>query len=88
MRPSRLRSQDGFTLVEVLIAMSVFMLILLGVFQVFEPSNTAYQSSQRKLSVQQNGRIAMDMIVRQIPMAGPTHGALTFRRVVFGGGGV
>ena len=32
MRPSRLRSQDGFTLVEVLIAMSVFMLILLGVF--------------------------------------------------------
>ncbi len=70
MRPSRLRSQDGFTLVEVLIAMSVFLLILLGVFQVFEPSNTAYQSSQRKLSVQQNGRIAMDMIVRQIRMAG------------------
>src|SRR4029077_19921208 len=26
--------------------------------------------------------------IRQAPMAGPTHGALTFRRAVFGGGGV
>jgi len=70
MRPSPVRSQNGFTLVEVLIAMGIFLLILLAVFQVFEPSNTAYLSSQRKLSVQQNGRIAMDMIVRQIRMAG------------------
>lgn len=60
----------GFTIVEVLVALSIFLLILMGIMQVFEPSNQAYQSSQRKLNVQQNGRVAMDTIVRQLRMAG------------------
>ena len=62
--------QQGFTIVEVLVALSIFLLILMGIMQVFEPSNLAYQSSQRKLNVQQNGRVAMDVMVRQIRMAG------------------
>ena len=62
--------QAGFTIVEVLVALSIFLLILMGIMQVFEPSNSAYQSSQRKLNVQQNGRVAMDVMVRQIRMAG------------------
>jgi prepilin-type N-terminal cleavage/methylation domain-containing protein len=70
MRPAPRRGQGGFTLVEVLIAMSVFLLILMGIMQIFEPSTAANLSSQRKLSVQQNGRVAMDMMVRQIRMAG------------------
>lgn len=68
-RPRRSR-QNGFTIVEVLVALSIFLLILMGIMQVFEPSNLAYQSSQRKLGVQQNGRVAMDTIVRQLRMAG------------------
>ena len=63
MRPALLRRQDGFTMVELLVALSIFMLIVVGILQIFEPSNAANLSSQRKLSVQQNGRIAMDMIV-------------------------
>jgi len=70
MRPATPHGQDGFTMVEMLIALSIFLLILMGVFQIFEPSNAAYVSSERKLGVQQNARIAMDMIVRQIRMAG------------------
>jgi len=70
MRPARLRRQDGFTMVELLVALSIFMLIVVGILQIFEPSNAANLSSQRKLSVQQNGRVAMDVIVRQIRMAG------------------
>src|SRR2546428_10987550 len=57
-------------MIGVLIALSVCLLILMWVFQIFEPSNAAYVSSARKLCVQQNARIAMDMIVRQIRMAG------------------
>jgi prepilin-type N-terminal cleavage/methylation domain-containing protein len=64
------RRQSGFTIVEVLVALSIFLLILMGIMQVFEPSNLAYQTSQRKLDVQQNGRVAMDTIVRQLRMAG------------------
>lgn len=66
-RPAR---QGGFTIVEVLVALSIFLLVLMGIMQVFEPSNMAYQTSQRKLNVQQNGRVAMDLMVRQIRMAG------------------
>jgi len=64
------RSQAGFTLVELMVAMSIFLLILVGIFQVFDPSHRAYQASERKLDVQQNARIAMDTMVRQIRMAG------------------
>jgi type II secretory pathway pseudopilin PulG len=70
MRHARLRRQDGFTMVELLVALGIFMLIVVGILQIFEPSNAANLTSQRKLSVQQNGRVAMDMIVRQIRMAG------------------
>jgi type IV pilus assembly protein PilW len=70
MRPALPRGQDGFTLVELLTALSIFLLIVMAVLQIFEPSNLAYQSAQRKLDVQQNGRVAMDMMVRQIRTAG------------------
>ena len=70
MRSATLHGQDGFTMVEMLIALSIFLLILMGVFQIFEPTNAAYVSSERKLGVQQNARIAMDMMVRQIRTAG------------------
>jgi prepilin-type N-terminal cleavage/methylation domain-containing protein len=66
----RRERQAGFTIVEVLVALSIFLLVLMGIMQIFEPSNMAYQSSPRKLAVQQNGRVAMDVMVRQIRMAG------------------
>ena len=71
MRPIvSLRGQDGFTLVELMVAMTIFLLILVGIFQVFDPSRNAYQVSERKLGVQQNARVAMDRMARQIRMAG------------------
>jgi len=70
MRPGVLRGQDGFTLVELMVAMSIFLLILVGIFQVFDPSRNAYQVSERKLDVQQNARVAMDRMARQIRMTG------------------
>ena len=68
MRPVSFRGQDGFTLVELMVAMSIFLLILVGIFQVFDPSRNAYQVSTRKLDVQQNARVAMDRMARQIRM--------------------
>jgi prepilin-type N-terminal cleavage/methylation domain-containing protein len=70
MRPAQFRGQDGFTLVELMVAMSIFLLILVGIFQVFDPSRNAYQVSERKLDVQQNARVAMDRMARQIRMTG------------------
>jgi type II secretory pathway pseudopilin PulG len=60
----------GFTLVEVLVALSMFVLILIGIMQVFEPSTLAYPPAQSALNAQRNGRTAMDAMARQIRMAG------------------
>jgi len=60
----------GFTIVEVLVALSIVVLILVGIMQVFEPSTLAYPSAQRTLTAQRNGRTAMDAMARQIRMAG------------------
>jgi hypothetical protein len=62
--------RDGFTVVEVLVALSMFLLILLGIMQVFEPSSLGYPSVQRPLNAPRNGRAAMDVMARQIRMAG------------------
>jgi type IV pilus assembly protein PilW len=70
MRSRVFGRQDGFTLVELMVAMSIFLLILVGIFQVFDPSRNAYQVSERKLDVQQNARVAMDRISRQLRMTG------------------
>ena len=70
MRPRAFGRQDGFTLVELMVAMSIFLLILVGIFQVFDPSRNAYQVSTRKLDVQQNARVAMDRMARQLRMTG------------------
>ena len=63
-------SPDGFTLVEFLISLSIFLLILLGIYELFDWSRATYVSSQGKLDVQQNARAALDEIVRQTRMAG------------------
>ena len=60
----------GFTVVEVLVALCMVLLILLGIMQVFEPSTLAYPTSQRALSAQRTGRAAMELMTRQIRMAG------------------
>ncbi len=64
------RHQAGFTLVEVLISLSIFLLVLLGIYELFDWNRATYVSSQRKVDVQQNARVALDEIVRQIRMAG------------------
>lgn len=60
----------GFTVVEIVVAVSIFLLILVGIMQLFEPSSLGYPSVQRPLQLPRNGRVAMDVMARQIRMAG------------------
>lgn len=62
--------QAGFTVAEVAVALSIFLLILVGIMQLFEPSSLGYPSAQRTLNAPRNGRAAMDVMARQIRMAG------------------
>ena len=60
----------GFTVAEVAVALSIFVLILVGIMQLFEPSSLGYPAAQRTLATPRNGRAAMDAMARQIRMAG------------------
>ena len=61
---------EGFTAVEVIVAVGIFLLILVGIMQIFEPSSLGYPSVQRPLQPRRNGRVAMEVMARQIRMAG------------------
>jgi Tfp pilus assembly protein PilW len=60
----------GFTVVEVLVAIFMFGLILFGIMQVFEPTTLAYPSAQQTINTQRNGRTAMELMARELRMAG------------------
>lgn len=62
--------QKGFSLVELLIYLVLFLLILGSILQIFESHRSTYASGEKKMDAQQNARVAMDEIARQLRMAG------------------
>jgi len=60
----------GFTLVELLIAVLLSSLVMYGVFAAFQSQNRTYVTQDLTVEMQQNLRAAVDMISRDIRMAG------------------
>lgn len=70
MMPTIRGSRDGFTLVETMFTVAIFMLVLLGVYQVLDTSHSTYTRGTKKQDVQQTARLAMDEMVKRLRMAG------------------
>lgn len=62
--------QQGFTLIEMLIAVALALIILSGVYEVFTSQQKAYSTQDQVVEMQQNARVAMDMMTREIRLAG------------------
>lgn len=62
--------QRGFSLVELMVAMVVSLLLLSGVIQVFVSSKQSYRVVDSYSRLQENGRFAVDVLSRNIRMAG------------------
>lgn len=80
MRHHILTNPRGFTLVELLIAMAVMMGMMAAAFSLFVAQDKAYFTQNAIAETQQNARIAMDLISREIRMAGyaPSGGTFGF----------
>ena len=62
----------GFTLIEVLIAAATSVLILIGAYVVYDHGLSTFTRTERRTDIQQNARAALDLMARQIRMAGYT----------------
>ena len=64
------RPQRGFTLLELLMAMAVFVLICAAMFGLLQLSQQKYSSESQLSGTFQEARLAMDQIVRDVNDAG------------------
>ena len=60
------KNLKGYTLVEALISVLILAFILLGVYGVLQTGNTIITNDNALLEVQQQGRNAMDRMVREV----------------------
>lgn len=62
--------QSGFSLVELMVALLISLFLMLGVFQVFIGVSASDRSGQALARVQENGRFALDYLIRDVRLAG------------------
>ncbi len=65
-----LADTQGFTLIEVLIAMSVFFIVLFAVYTTFDTSQATYAAGEQRADIQQNARVAMEVVGADLRLAG------------------
>lgn len=63
-------NQQGFTLIELLVAMVVALLTVAAMLGVFATSQRTYRVQERITDTQQNARVGLELLVRDVRMAG------------------
>ncbi len=63
-------SNQGLTLIELMIAMTVFLLVLGGIYSTFQSQHKSYLMQEEVAAMQQNIRAAMFYMTKEIRMAG------------------
>ena len=64
------QDNKGFTLIELLVAMAVGIIALAAFYGVFTVQNKRFSIEEQIIEIQQNARAAMDILTREIRMAG------------------
>ena len=67
---SRPRAPRGFTMLEALIASTIFLIVMAAVYTVYDAGEASYNRGTRKWDVQSQARVAMERISREVRMAG------------------
>ena len=62
--------QQGFSLVELLIALALSSILLVGLFQIFNSNRQAFSMQDGVARVQESGRIGMEFMTRELRTAG------------------
>lgn len=70
MIPMSFQRQRGLSLVELMVAMTLSLLLMLGVIQIFLSSKQTYSTNSALSRVQESGRFAMDFLTQDIRNTG------------------
>jgi type IV pilus assembly protein PilW len=65
-----IRTQAGFSIVELLVAMAISLVLLTAVYQVFLGNTETYRINENQARLQENGRFALDFLIREVRSAG------------------
>lgn len=68
--PTRRHHQRGLTLVEVMVAITLSLVLLAGVMQVFVATRMTYRVDEGLARLQENGRFAIGHLAQRVRMAG------------------
>lgn len=76
-RKTPLINDTGFTLVELLVAVAISGLVISAIYSTFTRQQSIHTAQEQAVGAQQNIRAAMELLTRQIRMAGhdPKHSA-------------
>ena len=77
--------QGGFTLVEMMIALTLGLVILLVIGTVFVSSSQTFRTQEDNARIQESGRFALEIIGRSIKQAGHAEIPFTGFKVAFSG---
>jgi prepilin-type N-terminal cleavage/methylation domain-containing protein len=66
----RFRSCKGLTLIELLVAMAISAILIAGLYRTFIGQHKTYVAQEQVVDMQQNVRVAIDRMMREIRMAG------------------
>lgn len=64
------RRQQGLTLLEILVALTMGLVVIGGTIQIYLSSSQSYRTQEALSRIQENGRFAMEILNREIRMAG------------------
>ena len=83
MQYCKLRNVTGFTLTELMVAMGIGMVVLAAVTTTFMAQAKFYSAQEQINEMQQNARGALDVITRELKMAGYKPNGGTFDGVTY-----
>ena len=66
----RIRTQKGLSLVELMVAMALAVLLLAGVLSIFSSSKVTYLTNEKTARLQENGRVALDLMTHDLRSSG------------------
>jgi type IV pilus assembly protein PilW len=65
-----LNKQRGVSLVELMVAITIGLILIAGVLSIFLSSKVTYFANEKTARLQENGRVALDMVVHDVRSAG------------------